>query len=177
MEYYKNIDHFPCESKPLQAVGVQYDEITPLAGNLIDLNEFKEHERIDFDTDDTLCQMYIDAAIQELQDWAQISFGVRTMRLRAKSLPDGYRIMYGRVDSIIGSDYTNTGDILDKGGRDVDFTYTTLGIFNPAIKVAIMRYAGNLYINRETVNESKYIAQAGMDEAKVMLHSYRNITI
>lgn len=178
MDYYKNIDHFPCaDSGSLRAVGVQYDEVVPLSNDVITLEEFKAHARIDFHSDDNLCQLYIDAAVYELQDWAQLSFGVRTMRLRAKSLPDGYRIMYGRVDTITGTDYTNTGDILDKGGRNIDIEYTTIGKLNEAIKVAVARYAAGLYIFRENITETKYSSQGLKDEAKEMLKPYRNLII
>lgn len=181
-EFYKNIDKFcGCDggagTPPLRAVGVQYDEVSPLSESPVDLEFFKQHARIDFDTDDTLCQAYIDAATQELQDWALLSFGVRTMRLRAKSLPDNYRIMYGRVDTITTGNYTNTGDYLDKGGTDVDFEYTTLGIVNHAIKVAICRYSAGLYVFREQIVETKYNAQVGLDEAKNMVKPYMNIIL
>lgn len=179
MDYYKNIDRLGCvNEKPLTARGVQYDEVVPVDyDSIVDLEFFKEHARIDFDTDDTLCRVYIDASIDELQDWAQMSFGVRTMRLRAKSLPDNYRIMYGRVDEVTTSGYSNTGDLLDKGGKDIDFEYTTIGRLNNAIKIAICRYAAGLYVYREQIVDTKYNAQVGIDEAKNMIKPYRNITI
>jgi len=178
-DFYRNIDQLGCvNEQPLTAKGVQYDEVDPVDYNaIVDLVFFKEHARIDFDTDDTLCRMYIDAAIDELQDWAQLSFGVRTMRLRAKSLPNNYKIMYGRVDTITTSGYSNTGDLLDKGGSNIDITYTTIGKLNNAIKIAICRYAAGLYINRETITETKFAASALQDEAKVMLRPYMNITL
>lgn len=179
-DYYKNIDRLGCiNERTLTAKGVQYDEVDPIAdySAIVDLDFFKEHARIDFDTDDTLCRVYIDAAIEELQDWAQISFGVRTMRLRAKSLPNDYRMMYGRVDTITTTDYSNTGDLLDKGGSNIDITYTTIGKLNNAIKIAICRYAAGLYINRENVTDTKFASQTLQDEAKVMLSPYKNLII
>lgn len=178
MDYYKNIDKLGCVNDiPLRAVGVQYDEVEGLECNPVTFNFFKEHARIDFDTDDTLCEYYLDAAVEELQSWSQLSFGVRTMQLIAKSLPKNYKLMYGRVDEVLTEGFTNTGDYLNEGGTDINITYTTKGKINTAIKIAICRYAAGLYVNRENIIDTKYNAQVGMDEAKTMLQPYRNITI
>lgn len=178
MDYNRNIDRLgSLESQPYRAVGVQYDEVVPLSVSPIDLDFFKEHARIDFDTDDTLCQMYIDAAVEELQAWSQLSFGVRTMQLIAKSLPKNFKLMYGRVDEVTTANYSNTGDYLNEGGRDIKIEYTTKGKMNSAIKVAIARYAAGLYIFRENVIDTKYSSVNLIDEAKLMVQPYKNIII
>lgn len=178
MDYYRNIDKLGCvNGQPLRAVGVQYSEVSPLGSSPIDVVFFKQHARIDFDTDDDLCQLYLDAAVEELQDWSQLSFGVRTMSLKAVSLPENYKLMYGKVNEVTTEGFTNRGDLLVEGGTDIDIEYTTYGTVNNAIKVAICRYAAGLYIYREQINETKYNAQVGMDEAKKMIRPYMNITI
>ena len=178
MDYYKNIDKIGCyETIPLTASGVQYSVIEDLEAEPVTLEFFKQHARIDFDTDDTLCEVYLKAARIALEQWSQRSFGVKTIGLTALSLPKNYRLMYGKIDTVNTEGFTNKGDILKEGGCDIDIEFTTLGTIDDCIRVAIARYAAGLYIFRENVVESKYSAQGLMDEAKNMLNSYRNITL
>jgi len=177
-DFYKNCDKI-CDGKygHLAASGIQYSVVDDLTEEPIDLEFFKQHSRIDFDTDDTLCEIYIKAARQALEQWSQLSFGVKTMGLTALSLPNNYKLMFGKVDTVSTTGFTNKGDILKEGGTDIDIEYTTIGTVNDAIRIAICRYAAGLYINRETVTETKYSAQSLQDEAKTMLNPYRNITL
>jgi len=178
MDYYKNIDKLGCiGSIPLTASGIQYRVVTDLTEEPVTLDFFKSHCRLDFDNDDTLCATYIKAARQELERWSQLSFGVKTIGLTALSLPKNYRLMFGKVDTVTTSNFTNKGDILKEGGTDIDIEFTTKNWVDDCIRVAIARYAAGLYIFRENVVESKYNAQGLMDEAKNMLNSYRNITL
>lgn len=177
-DFFKNSDYL-CDGyrSNLVASGVQYSVIQDLLVEPVSLQFFKDHARIDMDTDDTLCEIYIKAARQALEQWSQLSFGVKTMGLTALSLPKNYRLMFGKVDTIITADFTNKGDILKEGGLDIDIEFTTKDWIDDTIRVAIARYAAGLYINRETVTETKYSAQSLQDEAKTMLQPYRNITL
>lgn len=179
MDYYLNVDKLGCYDSyhKLSASGIQYSVIADLATEPVTLDFFKQHARIDFDTDDTLAAVYLKAARQELEQWSQLSFGVKTMGLTALSLPNNYKLMFGKVDTVSTTGFTNKGDILKEGGTDIDIEYTTIGTINDAIRIAICRYAAGLYINRETVTETKYSAQSLQDEAKTMLNPYRNITL
>lgn len=178
MDYYKNADKLGCYATvPLTASGVQYSIIDDLATEPVTVDFFKQHARIDFDTDDTLCEVYIKAARQHLEKWSQLSFGVKTIGLTALSLPKNYRLMFGKVDTVTTANFTNKGDILKEGGTDIDIEFTTLDWIDDVVRVAICRYAAGLYINRETVTETKYSAQSLQDEAKAMLQPYRNITL
>lgn len=178
MDYYKNVDKL-CDyaTGGYIASGVQYRVITDLTTEPIDLDFFKAHARIDFQSDDTLCAIYIKSARQALEQWSQLSFGVKTIGLTALSLPTNYRLMFGKVDEVTTAEFTNKGDILKEGGTDIDIEFTTLDWIDDCIRVAIARYAAGLYINRETVTDTKYSSQALMDEAKTMLNPYRNITL
>lgn len=177
-DFYKNCDKI-CDGHygHLIASGVQYQIIEDLEEEPVILDFFKQHARIDFDTDDTLCEIYIKAARQALEQWSQLSFGVKTIGLTALSLPTNYKLMFGKVDSIDTTGFTNKGDILKEGGTDIDIEYTTLDWIDDAIRIAICRYAAGLYIFRENVVESKYNYQGLMDEAQRMLNPYRNITL
>src|SRR6478736_1404333 len=177
-DFYKNCDKI-CNgvNGQLYASGIQYSVIEDLEEEPVTLDFFKQHARIDFDTDDTLAAVYLKAARQELERWSQLSFGVKTIGLTALSLPKNYRLMFGKVDEVTTANFTNKGDILKEGGTDIDIEYTTLDWIDDAIRIAICRYAAGLYINRETVTETKYSAQSLQDEAKVMLNPYRNITL
>lgn len=178
MDYYKNIDKICVHGHHnLSASGVQYSVIEDLEEEPVTLDFFKEHARIDFDTDDTLCEIYIKAARQALEQWSQLSFGVKTIGLTALSLPKNYRLMFGKVDEVTTENFTNKGDILKEGGTDIDIEFTTKEWIDDAVRIAICRYAAGLYINRETVTETKYSAQSLQDEAKTMLQPYRNLVI
>lgn len=161
----------------LIASGVQYSTITDLTEEPVTLDFFKAHCRIDFETDDTLAAVYLKSARQALEQWSQLSFGVKTIGLTALSLPINYRLMYGKVDTVDTTGFTNKGDILKEGGTDIDIEFTTLDWIDDAIRIAICRYAAGLYINRENVTDTKYSAQALQDEAKTMLQPYRNIIL
>lgn len=177
-DFYKNCDKI-CNgvNGQLYASGIQYSVITDLENEPVTLDFFKQHARIDFDTDDTLCEIYIKAARQYLEQWSQLSFGVKTIGLTALSLPKNYRLMFGKVDEVTTDNFTNKGDILKEGGTDIDIDYTTKDWIDDAIRIAICRYAAGLYIFRENVVESKYNYQDLMDEAQKMLNPYRNITL
>lgn len=182
MDYYKNVDHLCCDglccnNSSLTASGVQYQVLLDLDIEPVDIDFFKEHIRCDFDTDDNLVAVYIKSARQFLEQWAQLSFGVKTIGLTALSLPKNYRLMYGRVDTVLTTGFTNVGDILKEGGRDIDIQYTTKDWIDDTIRIAICRYAAGLYVFRENIVETKYVAQVGMDEAKKMLEPYMNITL
>lgn len=179
MDYYLNVDKLGCYDgyHKLSASGIQYSVIDDLEEEPVTLDFFKQHARIDFDTDDTLCAVYLKAARQELEQWSQLSFGVKTIGLTALSLPNNYKLMFGKVDTVETANFTNKGDILKEGGTDIDIEYTTIGTINDAIRIAICRYAAGLYIFRENVVESKYRAEDLMDESKNMLNSYRNIIL
>lgn len=155
--------------------GLQYRVVTDLVVEPVDLNFFKDAARIDFATDDTLCEAYIQAARIELEQWSQLSFGVKTIGLTALYLPKNYRLVYGPVDDVTTSGFTNVGNILKEGGKDIDIEFTTLGTYfgNSMVKVAICRQAASLYINRETITETQFSAQTLENEAKKMLDAIR----
>lgn len=177
-DFYKNCDKI-CDdtNSRLYASGIQYSVIVDSVEEPIDIDFFKQHARIDFDTDDTLCEIYIKAARQELERWSQLSFGVKTIGLTALSLPKNYRLMFGKVDEVTTEGFTNVGDILKEGGTDIDIEFTTKDWIDDAIRIAIARYAAGLYISRETVTDTKYSSQTLQDEAKAMLQPYRNIIL
>lgn len=178
MDYYKNVDNL-CGGNygHLIASGIQYSVIEDLEEEPVTLEFFKQHARIDFETDDTLCEVYLKAARQALEQWAQLSFGVKTIGLTALSLPTNYKLMFGKVDELTTENFTNKGDILKEGGTDIYIEFTTKDWIDDTIRIAICRYAAGLYINRETVTETKYSAQSLQDEAKTMLSPYRNIIL
>lgn len=185
MDFYRNVDLFYCNSTGYAdrrvARGVQYLVVMDLVTEPVTLDFFKEHARIDFDTDDTLSQSYIMAARQELEQWGQISFGEKTMQVMALELPDNYRLMHGPVDTIITAGYTNFGDILKEGGTDVDIEYTTKGIINDTIRIAICMLAAARYAIRESiivnVNGTVQHPDDMIDLAKRSIKQWTNITI
>lgn len=159
------------------AKGVQYNIVTDLATEPVTIEFFKQHARIDFDTDDSLVSIYIKAARQALERWAQLSFGVKTISLTALNLPNNYKLMYGKVDTITTANFTNIGDILKEGGKDVAIEFTTKDWISDDIKIAVCRYAAGLYINREDIVETKYSSAGKLNEAKLMVHPYANIIL
>ncbi len=159
--------------------GTNYIVIDDLAAEPVDKDFFKEHARIDFDTDDDLVEKYITAARKYLESYCQLSFGVKKINLLANCLPKYYKMMFGPVDTITTADFTNKGDLLVQGGYDIDIEFNTKDtLFNDeVVQIAICRYAAGLYINRENVIDSKLSGIALKDQALEMLQPYRNIII
>lgn len=177
-DYYKNSDYLGCiNENTLTARGVQYNVVTDLATEPVTLEFFKQSARIDFDTDDTLCASYIKAARQYLEQWSQLSFGIKTIRLTALELPKNYRLMFGKVNTITTANFTNVGDILKEGGNDIDIQFTTLDWIDDTIRIAICRQAASFYINRETITDTKFSSSVLENEAKAMIRPYMNITL
>ena|SRR5690625_3156626 len=146
MNYSKNEDHY---HRPRHdVVGIQYSVIDDLDIEPVDIDFFKAHARIDFNVDDKLITFYIRAARQALEEWAQLSFGRKRIRLMALNLPHNYRLMYGPVDEV--EDAEHFGDILTRGGK-VDVTFTTKEGTTDNVKAAIARYAAGLYAVRENI--------------------------
>lgn len=164
-DFVKNSDKFP-DSETSNVYGINYT-LTETGTEPVDLAFFKDHARIDFNTDDSLAQNYITAARKELENYCQKSFIDKTVRLTAFYLPDKYKLMYGPVDTITTSGFENIGDRLKEGGSDIDISYTTKAIQDEIVKVAIATYAEGLYEGDESLKA----------QAKGMLSSYRNITM
>lgn len=175
--YAYNSDYYECDSDVIEKYGIRYTVTSDLASEPVDTTFFKSHARIDFDTDDTLITSYLKAARQELESWGQVSFGVKEIRLTAYELPKNWTLMHGPVDTVTTTGYSNFGDILKEGGTEISVDYTTLGIINETIRIAICRYAAGLYMLREnvilnvngTVQPIEYL-----DGAKKMIEPYIN---
>ena len=85
--------------------------------------------------------------------------------------------MFGKVDTITTADYTNIGDLFKEGGTDISLDFITLDWIDEVFKIAICRYAGGLYVNRENITNTKFSGQEAQDEAKNMLRPYMNIIL
>src|SRR3546814_12754754 len=107
---------------------------------------FKQHARIDFNTDYNLVLPYLKSARQYLEQWSQLSFGTKTMQLTALNLPSNYRLMFGPVDTV--TDYENIGDTILNGRlRNVAIEFTTKWNQLPeAVKIAICNSAAGDYM-------------------------------
>ena len=178
-DFDKNFDYYAYYKQGGQASqrpqGVQY-KIDPLVSPVVDNAFFKQHARIDFDTDDALVTSYIAAATLHLEHYCQKSFGTRTVTLHARYLPVDYKLMYGPVASVTsGQDVI--GDILTESVTDDTVIYDTDSNLStdPTVKVAICRYAAGLYMERENVTESKWANSNLKGEAEKMLQPYRNV--
>lgn len=177
MDYYKNSDYLETTTDEPLLYGVQYRVKTDLATEPVTVDFFKQYARIDFDTDDSLIVSYLKSARQELEQFSQLSFGVKTIILKALYLPKNYKLMFGYVNTITTAGYTNLGDIFIEGGKDIDIEYTTLGVLNDTIKIAICRYAAGLYVFRENLIETKFNYKTEMDESRKMIRGLSNITL
>jgi hypothetical protein len=172
----------PQANIPKPVDGIQYRIVTDLENEPVTIEEFKQHARIDFDTDDNLITDYLKSARQELEQYSQLSFGNKTIKLLALRLPTNYRLMYGPVASITSpTGLTLFGDIVKDGnGEDVTIEYTTSwtgqGGLPLPIKIAICQYAAGLYMNRENIL-SGVSASTMLDQAKRTLDKYKNIFV
>src|SRR5690606_5445703 len=166
--YHLNSDYLGCDtlasrgfgrigqSRPA-VEGVEYMVIADLAQEPVTLSDFKQHCRIDFAVDDNLLAFYLKSAREYLEQWSQLSFGVKTIRFTALRVPNRWKLMFGPYTAINDPDRTlfgAKGDILMQGGTDIDIELTS-GWPNDelpeAIKVAICRYAAGLYAVRENL--------------------------
>lgn len=192
MDYYKNVDKL-CDrpgfgriGQPQSAVeGVSYTVVADLVAEPVTVDYFKQHARIDFNTDDNLVEAAISAAREYLESWAQLSFGEKTIRLSAKRLPATWQLMYGPVKSISTSGWTLFGKDTARGtaGEWVTIEYVTGwpdDKLPEVIKQAICRYAAGLYAIRENyiLSVSGVVHEAGqyLDEAQKLLVPYMNVT-
>lgn len=115
------------------------------------LEEFKDHAKIDFATDDNLLNLYLKSARIDVEQYLQRSLGIRSIRLIALRLPKNYRLPFGPVEEITTSGYTLFGDIVKEGGEEVTIDYTTNeSLVNDSIKQAIYKQAFNYYENRDS---------------------------
>lgn len=178
MDFYKNADHF-CKPYSHGVSGIQYHVLEDLVLEPVDVSFFRKHARIDYNMDEALIRTYVAAARQELEQWAQLSFGRKVIHFQALNIPNNYRLMYGPVDTVDGAKHT--GDILQHGGGPVDITFTTKEDTTDLVRVAICRYATGLYEQREnytTDYEGNVITASRLiDEAKMMLQPIRNVTV
>ena len=76
MDYYRNIDHFTCtdgfgrigQSTPA-VQELEYSVLADLAQEPVTNSDFKQHARVDFNTDDNLIAFYLKAAREYLEQW------------------------------------------------------------------------------------------------------------
>lgn len=190
MNYAQNEDYFTCrdglsrigQSRPA-VEGIEYTVIADLAQEPVTLSDFKQHCRIDFAVDDNLLAFYLKSARQYLEQWSQLSFGVKTIRFMALRVPNRWRLMHGPFTTIDDADRTLFGDILMEGGTDVDIELTSgwpNDVLPEAIKVAICKRAAGDYIIRENIiiNDKGSVQSPDQyyDEAQKLLLPYRNVT-
>lgn len=193
-DYYLNSDYYGCDtlasrgfgrigqSRPA-VEGIDYTVIQDLDQEPVTLHDFADHCRVDFNVDDNLLVFYLKSARQYLEQWAQLSFGVKTIRFRALRVPNRWKLMFGPFTAINDPDRTLFGDILMQGGTEVDIELTTgwgTAGLPEAIKVAICKYAAGLYAIRENyilnINGTIQEPSQVMDEAQKMVRPWANVT-
>lgn len=192
-DYFRRVDWFRLGQPTVAAESLSYTVVQDLQTEPIDLSFFKNHARIDFNTDDNLCLTYIKAARQFLEGWTQLSFGEKKIRFMALKVPDKWDLMYGPYVSIetVGTDFRLFGNTLMRNGSsrfhyntplyDVDIELKTGWDNLPdAIKIAICNQACWMYENRTSFVLSDQGVPHKVDEidnqAKVLLKPFRNIT-
>jgi hypothetical protein len=156
--------------------GLQYYTVTDLTSEPVTLTFFKNHLRVDFDTDDLLLTNYLKSARMDLEKYSQLSFGEKRMKVMALEMPKNFRLMHGPVQSIIDDKYTLFGDIVtDANGNNIEFEFITGWVpeLPEPIKIAICQYGAGLYINRENIL-SGISANTYIDQAKRTLDHYKN---
>lgn len=190
MDYYKNVDKLCCPDslgrigQHIPAVeGIDYTVIQDLDQEPVTLQDFADHCRVDFNVDDNLLAFYLKSARQYLEQWSQLSFGVKTIRFRALRVPNRWKLVNGPFTATNDPDRTLFGDILMQGGTEVDIELTTgwgAAGLPEAIKVAVCRYAAGLYAIRENyilnINGTIQEPSQVMDEAQKMVRPWANIT-
>lgn len=179
-----NSNGFGSLRSPSSAVqGISYTVVQDLPQEPVTVAFFKQHTRIDWNTEDALVESYLKSARQYLEKFSQLSFGAKTIRFRALKVPAKWKLMYGPYSAISTPDsgFTLFGDILLEGGENVDIELTTAWPDLPEnICVAICKYAAGLYAFREnimvSINGVPHTFDQLYDEAEKMLLNDRNFT-
>ena len=168
-------------SDPASSIsGIQYHVVEDLEDEPVDIDFFKDHIRVDWSTDDNLLESYLKSSRQYLENWSQLSFGSKTMKLTALRLPANYKLMFGPIDSVTG--YDNVGDtMLNPMLVNVSIAFTTKWESLPeAIKIAICKHAAWDYMVREKIATTEkgnlQEAKEFYDESQKLLLPYRNVT-
>lgn len=114
---------------------------------------------------------------------SQLSFGEKKIRFTAIRAPKQWKLVNGPYVSVDTPGFTLFDDHLMEGGEMVEIELTTgwpNDILPDNFKVAIMRFAAGLYMNREN---NQYDEQGRLmpnrevvDEAFAMIRSRANIT-
>jgi len=144
-----------------------------LAVEPVTVQEFKDHAKIDFATDDSLISTYLIGARETVERILRKSLGVRTVTFYAEYVPKRFKLDWGNYASITtpATGYTLFGkDILKEGGTDITLTLTTENtVMNSDIKNAILKQAFDYYEKRGVYSEG------AIDSVMQILQPYRNI--
>lgn len=165
-DFYKNCDYLDDCPDERGAVGLSY-HLGELEEEPVTIQDFKEHAKIDFDTDDNLITIYLVSARETVEQILRKSLGVRTVNIFAEHLPDKFKLDWGNyatVATIFGK------DILKDGGDDLELSFTTENtVLNTNIKNAILMQAFDYYERKGVYSGG------GTDEVMNILQPYRNI--
>lgn len=171
-DFYKNSDLICDDLRPKGVRGVKYI-LGELSIEPVKIQEFKDHAKIDFSTDDNLIATYITAARQTVERILRKSLGVRVVTFYAEYLPKRFKLDWGNYLAINMplEGYTLFGkDILREGGSDIELTLTTENtVMNADIKNAILKQAFDYYEKRGVYTEGV------INEVQNILRHYSNI--
>lgn len=165
-DFYKNCDLICDYPNERGAVGLSY-HLGELEEEPVTIQDFKDHAKIDWDTDDNLISIYLVSAREAVEQILRKSLGVRTVEIFAEHLPDRFKLDWGNYAadaSLFGK------DILKEGGNDLELSLETENtVLNSNIKNAILMQAFDYYERRGVYSGG------GTDEVMAILQPYRNI--
>lgn len=171
---------------------------TDLAAEPVTLTELKNHMRVDNDADDDLITNLSIAARKNLEEWGNLSFGVKTITAIWTEYGQKVTLPYGAHDSITSVtriDYQNTETVLTAGqdyyvkggdfkelwfnefGGGVKVTFTTKAPITAdlaIIKAAIKQSVSTMYEFREDALSGTIVSPVYMTARNLINHISKN---
>lgn len=179
--YDKNEDYpylypgFPVKGKRLVSASYKVISETSFV-EPVTVDEFKSYAFIDFDTDDTAIADIIKSSRIQAEQYLQKSLGVKTIEFKAFECPENYKLLWGPVDEILTTGFTEFNGLLLEGGDKITVQFTTTAdAVNQDVKEAIMSQTYYRYENRSRFLEGQSVVNI-QDAFKEKLNPYRNIS-
>lgn len=179
--YDKNEDYpylypsFPVKGNRLKGASYRVISETSFV-EPVTVSEFKSYAFIDFDTDDTAIESIIKSSRIQAEQHLQKSLGVKTIEFKAWECPKEYKLLWGPIDSILTTGFTEFNGYLKEGGEEITVQFTTTAdAVNEDVKEAIMAQTYYRYENRSRFLEGQSIVNI-QDAFKQKLNPYRNIS-
>jgi len=168
----------------------QVDIVNTVGDELVTLEEAKNYCRIDTSADDTLIELLIASARQQIESYLSRDIVAKDRSLFLDYTDGNIYLPWGPIDivtavyidSAMTTDFTTIGikeiNVLLGSGpaKLVQVLYTTLGMNDAAIKQAMLQLISTLYENRADFKTGTIVSTIDTT-TKVILAGFKNVFI